>query len=179
MYATSTSSCSLDDVKCAYCESSQTQVTDSRLADGDAAIRRRRECSSCGQRFTTYERYEEVSPLIRKRDGRLESFDRNKLSRGLRRATAKRPVEGEAIDALVEDILAGARTAGREVHSDRIGRMALSGLRELDDVAYVRFASVYRNFTDIEEFKVELEQLDSTRTPTTTENRETAAVPTG
>jgi transcriptional repressor NrdR len=135
-------------------------VTDSRLSQGDEVIRRRRECEGCGRRFTTYERIELVLPMVVKKDGRRESFDRMKVLAGLRRACEKRPVSTEVLDALVDQIERALVESGdKEIESSVIGEQVMQRLREADQVAYVRFASVYRSFKDIHEFMTELSQL--------------------
>jgi transcriptional repressor NrdR len=134
---------------CPFCQEGDSRVIDTR--EVGSAIRRRRECSRCGQRFTTYERLAQVSLLVVKRDGRREPFDREKLYRGVYKACAKRPISEESIDGLVgkvENELFGLGQA--EVDSRVIGQMVMEQLRGLDDVAYVRFASVYRRFKDID-----------------------------
>jgi transcriptional repressor NrdR len=134
---------------------------DSRASGNGEVIRRRRECAACERRFTTYERVEEVLPMVVKKDGRRELFDRQKLLAGLRVACSKRPVSVEALDALAEgverELTDGAE--GREVPSSVLGERVMARLRELDEVAYVRFASVYRQFRDIDEFLSELGKL--------------------
>lgn len=123
-------------------------------------IRRRRECEGCGRRFTTYERIEQVLPLVVKKDGRRESFDRLKIMAGLRRACEKRPVAIGALEELTDEIERSLVEAGdKEIESAKIGERVMTALRDLDQVAYVRFASVYRSFKDIHEFMAELSQL--------------------
>jgi transcriptional repressor NrdR len=147
-------------MKCPGCGNLENKVIDSRLSDGGEATRRRRECVACGRRYTTYERIEEVVPLIVKKDGRRESWDRRKLLQGLERACQKRPVSAEAREAVAEAIERELRESGeREVSSSEIGEKLMAHLRELDQVAYVRFASVYRQFDDIGEFLDELQRL--------------------
>jgi transcriptional repressor NrdR len=146
-------------VRCPYCEASETSVVDTRLA-GDA-VRRRRLCGGCERRFTTYERFDHGPLYIRKRDGSREPFDRAKLMAGLERATIKRPVEREQLEGLVDRIAAELRAAGGTPGAEQVGELALRGMRELDPVAYVRFASVYRKFADVAEFERELERLDA------------------
>ena len=133
---------------------------DSRLSRGGRAVRRRRECGACGHRFTTYE-YVEREPLtVRKADGSSEPFERTKLFRSIQIACAKRPVTRDEVETLVDDIEADLEAADdREVESQRIGEMVMSGLRRLDQVAYVRYASVYRNFQDTTEFMDEVREL--------------------
>jgi transcriptional repressor NrdR len=147
-------------MNCPYCASPDTRVIDSRETEGRDAIRRRRECTSCGQRFTTYEKIEEIPITVIKRDGQKEFFSPEKLLRGLMRACAKRDVPKERLEDVVADIERDLREdMAYEVTSERIGDMALERLQEVDLVAYVRFASVYRQFESVEEFKQELEQL--------------------
>jgi len=147
-------------MKCPFCGGLDNKVTDSRLSQGDEVIRRRRECEGCGRRFTTYERLELVLPMVVKKDGRREAFDRLKVMAGLRRACEKRPVGTEALDALVDQIERALVESGdKEVDSSVVGEQVMRRLRELDQVAYVRFASVYRSFKDIHEFMDELSHL--------------------
>lgn len=147
-------------MKCPGCGNLENKVIDSRLSEGGEATRRRRECVGCGRRYTTYERIEEVIPLIVKKDGRRESWDRHKLLQGLERACQKRPVAAEAREAVADAIERELRESGeREVSSSEIGEKLMNHLRELDQVAYVRFASVYRQFDDIGEFLDELQRL--------------------
>lgn len=147
-------------MRCLHCgaEEPGTKVVDSRDADG--SIRRRRECLSCGQRFTTYERPERGVLSVVKKDGRREDFDRSKLARGIRMACFKRPVPTEAIDLTVRDIEAELYGMGRpEVPSQLVGERVMTALRDLDEVAYVRFASVYREFRDVDTIVDEIEGL--------------------
>jgi transcriptional repressor NrdR len=147
-------------MKCPFCGGLDNKVTDSRLSQGDEVIRRRRECEGCGRRFTTYERIELVLPMVVKKDGRRESFDRMKVLAGLRRACEKRPVSTEMLDGLVDQIERALVESGdKEIDSSVIGEQVMQRLREIDQVAYVRFASVYRSFKDIHEFMTELSQL--------------------
>lgn len=147
-------------MNCPYCNSPDSRVVDSRETEIKEAIRRRRECTACGQRFTTYEKIEEIPITVVKRDGSTELFHPEKLLRGLTRACAKRRVPVERLQAVVIDIERELREeAAYEVPSERVGKMALERLQEIDLVAYVRFASVYRQFESVEEFKRELEQL--------------------
>ena len=136
-------------------------MLDSRLSEPGDAVRRRRRCRSCGRRFTTYERYDEGPLQIRKRDGSRQPFDRAKLVAGLERAAIKRPIDRDQIEALVDRIVAELRAEGGTPDAERIGELALRGLNELDRVAYVRFASVYRKFEDVEQFEAELARLDA------------------
>ena len=149
-------------MRCPYCHEPDSRVTDSRELSGGDSIRRRRECNSCGRRFTPYERVEPVSLVIVKKDGRRQEFDPAKLRQKLRVALTKRPVgeaEIEALMARVEAALLAHGTA--EVPSSAIGEAVLQELKELDEVAYIRFASVYRQFQDIEDLRREVEELRS------------------
>jgi len=147
-------------LKCPFCRDRDNKVIDSRLSKEGDVIRRRRECLHCSRRFTTYERAEEALPLVVKKDGRREIFDRVKIVAGLKRACEKRPVSIEAIEGIVERIERGLQERGeKEVVSSVIGEAVMRELHGLDKVAYVRFASVYRSFQDIGEFMEELEQL--------------------
>lgn len=147
-------------MKCPYCGFADSKVTDSRPDKGGATIKRRRECESCGKRFTTHERVEEVLPLVTKRDGRREAFDRTKLIAGVQKACEKRPVSVETIEKLVDRLEVRLQESGeKEVPSTRLGEYVMSELHGIDQVAYVRFASVYRSFKDINEFMVELQDL--------------------
>lgn len=147
-------------MNCPYCTSPDSRVVDSRETESKEAIRRRRECTACGQRFTTYEKIEEIPITVVKRDGVTELFHPEKLLRGLSRACTKRRVPVERLQAVVADIERELREdAAYEVPSERLGMMALERLQEIDLVAYVRFASVYRQFESVEEFKQELEHL--------------------
>jgi transcriptional repressor NrdR len=154
-------------VYCPFCKHEETKVIDSRLAGDGMQIRRRRECQACGERFTTFETAELVLPRLVKRDGRREPFDEVKLRAGIMRALEKRPVAADAVEQSVVRILHRLRTAGeREVPSSLVGQYVMDELRQLDEVAYVRFASVYRSFQDIEEFREEIERLrDSSPVP--------------
>jgi transcriptional repressor NrdR len=147
-------------VKCPFCRDLENKVIDSRLSKEGDVIRRRRECLECTRRFTTYERAEEAFPLIVKKDGRRETFDRMKIVAGLKRACEKRPVGIEAIEAVVDRIERGLQDrAEKELPSSAVGEALMRELHVLDKVAYVRFASVYRSFEDIGEFMEELETL--------------------
>jgi len=147
-------------MKCPYCAFSDSKVVDSRPDKGGATIKRRRECESCGKRFTTHERVEEVLPLVTKRDGRREPFDRMKLIAGIQKACEKRPVSVETIEKLVDRLETRLQESGeKEVPSTTLGEWVMSELHGVDQVAYVRFASVYRSFKDISEFMVELQDL--------------------
>jgi len=147
-------------MRCPECDAAENRVVDTRTSRGGRAVRRRRECSVCGARFTTYEYVEERPVQVLKRDGSAEEFSKEKLLSSIRIACAKRPVSPAAIEALAETIaeeLAGQ--AGLEVPSSRIGEMVMAALRPLDRVAYVRYASVYRNFQDIGEFQEMVHEL--------------------
>jgi transcriptional repressor NrdR len=136
------------------------RVIDSRLSKEGDMIRRRRECSHCQRRFTTYERVEETLPLVIKKDGRRELFDRGKILSGLHRACEKRPISVDVLEKMVERIEQRLQEAGeREVHSREIGEQIMQELQNLDEVAYVRFASVYRSFKDVNEFMNEVKEL--------------------
>ncbi len=146
-------------MRCPKCGKDDTRVVDSRMQDATNAIKRRRECRSCGYRFTTFERCEDPIEVI-KRDGTTQPFDRNKLLVGLMRATSKRDIDLSALNGLIDDIEHELR--GRTltaVESDEIGEMVLKRLQRLDKVAYIRFASVYRDFQDVDEFIDELNRL--------------------
>lgn len=147
-------------MRCPNCDSTDSRVVDSRLSRGGRAVRRRRECGACGRRFTTYE-YVEREPLtVRKADGSSEPYERGKLFRSLQIACAKRPVSREEIEAVVDEVEERLESVDeREVESQRIGEMVMDRLRRLDQVAYVRFASVYRNFQDTTEFMEEIREL--------------------
>lgn len=148
-------------MRCPFCESEESRVVDSRDTDAGDAIRRRRECLSCQRRFTSYERVDEMPLLVVKRDGRLEVFDRDKLLRGLVRACVKRDIPLLLLEQLVDEIENRLRhRPGGPVSSAQIGERALRLLRGLDKVAYVRFASVYRQFEDVEQFQLELTRLE-------------------
>jgi transcriptional repressor NrdR len=152
-------------MKCPFCSSIENRVIDSRLSKDGNIIRRRRECSSCQRRFTTHERVEEISPVVIKKDGRREPFDRNKIFAGIQRACEKRPVSIEVIDSLVEKMERDFQEKGdKEIKSTEIGERVMQELHNLDEVAYVRFASVYRQFKDISEFMAEVRELLSTKT---------------
>jgi transcriptional repressor NrdR len=147
-------------VICPFCRNEETRVVDSRLAREQEAVRRRRHCDSCNRRFTTYERVEILLPAVVKRDGSREPFDLAKIRTGVDRACQKRPISEEAKDALVRRVEQRITESGeREVPSSQIGEAVLEGLRELDSVAYVRFASVYRQFREVEEFAEELKRV--------------------
>lgn len=143
---------------CPSCQA-PTRVIETRAADGGGVVRRRRECRDCGARMTTFERHEPDRLWVRKRDGRREPFDRTKLLNGLLRAAYKRPVRRADAAALVDRIAADLARAGGELEAERVGDMALAGLAELDRIAYLQFAAVYRGFDDVSEFTSELRRL--------------------
>jgi transcriptional repressor NrdR len=147
-------------MKCPFCGNPDTKVVDSRPTEEGQAIRRRRECESCGKRFTTYEKVEEILLMVVKKDGSREAFDRSKVMNGIIRACEKRPVPAADIEKIVSDIEQGLNNMmEKEMKSETIGEYVMEHLRDLDDVAYVRFASVYRRFTDAETFREEIEKL--------------------
>ncbi len=149
---------------CPFCGGLDNKVIDSRLSREKTAIRRRRSCEGCGRRFTTYERVEELAPIVVKKDGRREHFNRRKLLAGLERACEKRAIAAQTIDSLADELERGLIERGeKEVSSRRIGDMVMDRLRSLDPVAYVRFASVYRSFTDLDEFVEEIRGMGITR----------------
>jgi len=147
-------------MKCPFCSFADSKVVDSRPDKGGSTIRRRRECESCGKRFTTHERVEDILPLVAKKDGRREPFDRLKLIVGIQKACEKRPVSAEAIEHMVDKLETRLQESSeKEVPSTTIGEWVMNELHDLDPVAYVRFASVYRSFKDINEFMSELQDL--------------------
>ena len=147
-------------MKCPYCGYINSKVTDSRPTESSDAIRRRRECLDCGKRFTTFERLEDTPIIVVKKNGGREPFNRQKLLNGLRRAIVKRRISEDQIDQLVSDIEFELKNNFiYEINSDKLGGMVLKKLRQLDRVAYIRFASVYRNFQDINEFTSELAKI--------------------
>lgn len=149
-------------MKCRYCLSSESKVVDSRPTDDGTSIRRRRECMNCGKRFTTYEKIEEIPIMVIKKDGRREPFDSQKILNGVRKACQKRPISAVEQDKLVDDVAREVfNSLEQEIHSEAIGQMVMRRLKDLDEVAYVRFASVYRQFRDISTFMDELKILIS------------------
>lgn len=147
-------------MKCSYCGYIEDKVVDSRLTQEATAIRRRRECLKCGKRFTTYEYIEDISLMVIKKDGRREPFDRKKVLSGILKACEKRPISMEQMENIVvqiERII--QKKLGREVPSSRLGELLMEKLKALDDVAYVRFASVYRQFKDVNQFMLELKDI--------------------
>jgi len=148
-------------MRCPFCGHDETKVVDSRVSESQDAIRRRRECLECTKRFTTYERREEMPLMVIKKDDRREPFDRGKLLRGLVVATAKRPVETSELEELIDDIEAELHnTFHYEIPAKQLGDLVLRRLLELDKVAYIRFASVYKEFNDLDEFTSELKKLN-------------------
>jgi transcriptional repressor NrdR len=148
-------------MKCPYCAHEESKVLDSRPVEDGAAIRRRRECLRCDRRFTTYERMDHVPIMVVKRDGRREPFDRAKVVSGIAKACANRPVSDEEMLRICDDVEEAARRVGAEVPSDHIGREVLARLKQVDEVAYVRFASVYREFSDVAEFERVIQELEA------------------
>ena len=155
-------------MQCPFCEAHETRVIDSRLADDGAQVRRRRECMRCKERFTTYETAEIAIPRIVKNDGTRAPFDERKLRRGMLRAIEKRPVASDAVETAIGRIKRRLMRAGeREIASRVIGEAVMDALGDLDQVAYVRFASVYRRFEDVSEFRDEVERLENEPPPET------------
>lgn len=153
-------------MRCPFCGYSDTRVIDSRLAGEGAQVRRRRECIDCEERFTTYETAELVMPRIIKSDGSREPFNEEKLLTGVLRALEKRPVDTESVDTAINHIQHRLQASGeREVPSRQLGEWVMEELRSLDQVAYVRFASVYRSFQDVSEFREEIDRLEQEPTP--------------
>ncbi|APG25642.1 MAG: transcriptional regulator NrdR [Syntrophotalea acetylenica] len=147
-------------MKCPFCGYADTRVIDSRLGKEGNSIRRRRECTQCERRFTTFERVEDMLPLIVKKDGRRQPFDRKKIIAGIQRACEKRPVSIATIEKIVDNLERQLQETGdREIESSVIGQAVMDALHDLDQVAYVRFASVYRQFKDINEFMAELKDI--------------------
>ena len=147
-------------MRCPHCGERDSRVVDSRDLDESATIRRRRECTACSTRFTTYERVEAARLVIVKRDGTRQEFDRDKLAAGLRKALTRRPVPEAAADIAADAIEAELRAAGvSEVPSSRVGALAMEALRTIDQIAYIRFASVYQSFEDLEDLKREVDTL--------------------
>jgi len=151
-------------MRCPFCSAVEDKVVDTRPSDNEQVIRRRRECVGCGRRFTTYERVDEILPAVIKKDGRREAFDRSKILTGLKKACSKRPVPVEVLEQATDQI---ERTVGeggeKEIPSSRIGDAVMAALRDIDDVAYVRFASVYWPFRDVDELMAELKNLIESR----------------
>ena len=151
-------------MKCPYCGKIDNKVIDSRLSKDGRTIRRRRECIDCSRRFTTYERLEEVLPMVIKKDGRRESFNREKIIEGIKKSCQKRPVSITRIEEFVDSLEVYFQELGKkEIESKEVGERVIQSLKEWDEVAYVRFASVYRQFKDINEFMAELEDILKSR----------------
>lgn len=151
-------------MKCPFCGAPDTYVVDSRVSESGESIRRRRRCLTCEKRFTTYETVELRMPQIVKSDGRRAEFDREKLRTGFQRALHKRPVPTELVDQAIERIVQKLLSLGeRELPSRRVGEMVMAELKKLDDVAYVRFASVYRSFQDVEDFREAIQEVEQSR----------------
>ncbi|MBN2061068.1 MAG: transcriptional repressor NrdR [Deltaproteobacteria bacterium] len=151
-------------MKCPYCTKLDNKVIDSRLSKDGRTIRRRRECIECGRRFTTYERLEETLPLVIKKDGRREAFNREKIIEGVKKSCEKRPVSITKIEDFVDSLEVYFQELGKkEIESKEVGERVINSLKEWDEVAYVRFASVYRQFKDINEFMAELETILKSR----------------
>ena len=151
-------------MRCPQCGERDTRVVDSRDLDDSATIRRRRECNACTTRFTTYERIEAARLVVVKRDGTRQEFDRDKLASGLRKALTRRPVRDGAAEAAADAIEAELRAAGAsEIPSSRVGAMAMDALRGIDQIAYIRFASVYQSFEDLEDLKREVDRVFAER----------------
>ena len=147
-------------MKCPFCGHSENKVIDSRISKDGKAVRRRRECLGCGKRFTTYEYVEDILPMVVKKDGRREQFDRQKILSGIKKACEKRPISMESIDKLVENVEQACQEMQlEEISSTLIGEKIMNELKAFDGVAYVRFASVYRQFRDVGEFMSELKDL--------------------
>ncbi|MBV8763314.1 MAG: transcriptional repressor NrdR [Hyphomicrobiales bacterium] len=160
-------------MRCPYCGGLDTQVKDSRPSDDSAAIRRRRVCPACGGRFTTFERVQLRELMVVKHNGAHEPFDRDKLMRSLEIALRKRPVESEAIERMVNGIVRQLESSGEsEVTSETIGELVMNGLKALDSVAYVRFASVYRNFRETRDFEELIDELAAEAGPSSGAERE-------
>ncbi|MBS6524452.1 MAG: transcriptional regulator NrdR [Peptoniphilaceae bacterium] len=152
-------------MRCPYCQHQESKVVDSRPTEEGASIRRRRQCMACGRRFTTYEQVEVVPMTVKKKSGGIEVFDRNKILKGLIKSCEKRPVSLESMEKAVDDIeMTLEAKMVKQISSEEIGEMILDRLKDLDEVAYVRFASVYRRFQDIDSFMAELEELRKKKT---------------
>ena len=168
---------------CPFCSFESTRVVDSRISETGDAIRRRRQCESCGNRFTTYERAAGPQVTVVKRDGRTDRYDRQKLLRGLVRAANKRPVSDEDLETLADQITTDVRALGPEVRAEQIGELALRGLARLDPVTAVQFASVYRNFATLDELEAEIRRIKDEPVPDASqlalEGAETGPVPSG
>src|SRR5665213_1289819 len=152
-------------VRCPFCSADDDRVVDSRLAEDGVAIRRRRECANCAQRYTTFERIEEIGLYVIKRSGEREPFAREKIMSGVRSAAKNRPVDDDVLEGVVVVVEESMRLLNRDVTSEEIGMATLEALREIDDVAYVRFASVYKGFEGAEDFAREIGMLVTTTAP--------------
>lgn len=152
-------------MRCPWCSADDDRVVDSRSADGGAAIRRRRECAACGRRYTSFERVEDVGLVVVKRDGSRDPFDRAKLESGILKAIKNRPVSPEQVERVVDRVEERLRRKGPEVTSRAVGVEVLASLAKLDQVAYMRFASVYKDFQEITDFQSELDVLLEKKTP--------------
>jgi transcriptional repressor NrdR len=152
-------------MRCPWCGHAEDRVVDSRPADGDQAVRRRRQCLSCGRRYTTYERVEELGLLVVKRDGSKEPWDRAKALAGIRKALVNRPVTEEQMDALLGRVEARLRRRGPEITSQQVGLEVLQQLQKLDQIGYLRFASVYKDFQEIRDFQREVGLLLQKKEP--------------
>jgi transcriptional repressor NrdR len=152
-------------MRCPACSSFDDRVVDTRLAEEGSAIRRRRECIRCGRRFTTYERFEDRPLVVVKRSGQAQPFDRAKVVAGVRAAAKNRPVAAKQMDALAVDVEESLRLEGHDVTTQQVGRAVLERLRDLDEVAYVRFASVYKGFSDAGDFEREIGLLTKSTDP--------------
>ena len=147
-------------MKCPFCSSENTRVIDSRPADDNNSIRRRRMCDECGKRFTTYEKVETIPLIVIKKDNNREQYDRSKIEAGVLRACHKRPISANDINKLIDDVETEIfAREGKEIPSDEIGEIVMDKIKDLDDVAYVRFASVYREFKDVNTFMSELKKM--------------------
>jgi transcriptional repressor NrdR len=154
-----------DIVRCPFCSADDDRVVDSRLAEDGVAIRRRRECANCSQRYTTFERIEEISLFVVKRSGEREPFAREKILSGVRSAAKNRPVDDQVLEGLVLGIEESMRLLNRDVTSEEVGMATLEALRDIDEVAYMRFASVYKGFEGTEDFAREIGMLVKTTAP--------------
>jgi transcriptional repressor NrdR len=152
-------------MRCPACSSFDDRVVDTRLAEEGSAIRRRRECLRCGRRFTTYERFEDLPLVVIKRSGQIQPFDRAKIVAGVRAAAKNRPVSPKQMEALAVDVEESLRLEGHDATTQQVGRAVLERLRELDEVAYVRFASVYKGFSDAGDFEREIGLLTKSTDP--------------
>ncbi|NNN08950.1 MAG: transcriptional repressor NrdR [Acidimicrobiaceae bacterium] len=152
-------------MRCPFCSADDDRVVDSRLAEDGVAIRRRRECSACSHRYTTFERIEEVGIYVTKRSGEREPFERGKILSGIRSACKNRPVDEAYLDSIAESIEEAMRLLNRDVTSEEVGMATLETLRDIDEVAYVRFASVYKGFADADDFAREIGNLVKTTAP--------------